>query len=376
MNQLMDASVLFEQAYPSLVSLVATRIRLEGRSHPEFRLEAAGTEVLEYATWFGRLLRIVYRHGLTVALREELLWYAGVFTTHGWGPNGLSLLLTSWIVGIQGLIKPPECNLLAGPLQELADELPRLVEHAARSAFAAAEGIDREFFQALLEGDADQAWQRLLTTHPGAPSDRLVAEVILPTLFAIGTRWEHHRLEIFAEHLASQALQRILVRLSIGLEGTGAPRPARGRPDSGPGMEGVAQRPPPPDPRRALIACPPGDSHDLVPLALSVFLEARGWQVRNLGGGLPAGQIAAAVRAVRPHAVFLTLPMLLLLDDLLAVLGTLHRDHPGLPLVVGGRGARSARDVLERAGARVATDFAHGHRLAEAGVDAPPPADA
>lgn len=107
-----------------------------------------------------------------------------------------------------------------------------------------------------------------------------------------------------------------------------------------------------------------------------MFLEARGWQVSNLGGGLPAAQIAAAVRAVRPHAVFLTLPMLLLLDDLLAVLGTLRRDHPGLPLVVGGRGARSARDVLERAGARVATDFADGHRLAEAADATPPAADA
>ncbi|NLI76043.1 MAG: hypothetical protein GX442_06315, partial [Candidatus Riflebacteria bacterium] len=160
MNPLVAASVLFEQAYPSLVSLVATRIRLEGQSHQESRREASRPEVLEYATWFGRLLRIVYRHGLTTALREELLWYIGVFTTHGWGPNGVSLLLTSWIVAIQGLIKPPECNLLAGPLQNLADELPRLVEHAAGAALAPTEGIDREFFQALLEGDADRAWQR------------------------------------------------------------------------------------------------------------------------------------------------------------------------------------------------------------------------
>ncbi len=340
----------FEQAFPSLLSLVARRIRVEAASHGEFHLDRSAAEVLEYATLFGRLLRIIYRHGLLAALRNELPWYVEVFQAHGWGQNGVSLLLTSWIVAIQGLIKPPECNLLAAPLQELADDLPRRVAPAATtSATAPTAEPDQEFLDAVLAGDADRAWQRLHIVSPGAPADRLVVDRILPALSTIGMQWERHRLEIFAEHLATQAIQRILDRLAVGL-----PR-----------------APSPSGSRVALLACPPGDSHTLIPLALSVFLAAQGWQTRNLGGGLPAGQIAAAAQALRPQAVFLTMPLLLQLDAVLEVVGLLRHLQPAPSIVVGGPGSRPAREVLERAGALVATHFAHGHDLAIAALASP-----
>jgi methanogenic corrinoid protein MtbC1 len=113
-----------------------------------------------------------------------------------------------------------------------------------------------------------------------------------------------------------------------------------------------------------LAGCAPGDEHELIPLALSAFLEAKGWNVRNFGSSLPADQIIAAVLALKPSALFLTFTMLCFLDDLLKVIDGLRRDCSECRIVIGGRGASLARPVLESRGVLVADDFASGHRLA------------
>ncbi len=64
--------------------------------------DTAGIHLLDTARHFGRLLRVIYRHRLLDALGEELRWYVNPFTAHGWGHDALSLVLDSWIVGIQG----------------------------------------------------------------------------------------------------------------------------------------------------------------------------------------------------------------------------------------------------------------------------------
>ena len=68
----------------------------------------------------------VYRYDLAQALAQEAVWYASALAVRGPGKDAFSLLLESWIIAVQGIIKPPECNLLAEPIRELQTNLPIL----------------------------------------------------------------------------------------------------------------------------------------------------------------------------------------------------------------------------------------------------------
>lgn len=97
---------------------------------------------------------------------------------------------------------------------------------------------------------------------------------------------------------------------------------------------------------KALVSCAPGDEHHVVTLALSVYLEVRGWQVRNLGRSLPGEEIAAAAMALRPEVVFLSLTMLSRLEEAMAMVHLLNFLEPRPVMVLGGRGAGAARHLL------------------------------
>jgi methanogenic corrinoid protein MtbC1 len=115
----------------------------------------------------------------------------------------------------------------------------------------------------------------------------------------------------------------------------------------------------------ALVSCAPGDEHELIPLALSSYLECRHWTVKNLGVGLPPDQLARAVAVLEPAVLFLTVTMLSRLDDALDAIESVQRESGRCRIIAGGRGAVLARAVLEDRKVLVALDFADGLRLAE-----------
>jgi len=336
------ALALFETEYPSLWAIVEKRIQLEWSSHRDKNLEKGGFHLIDYAVHFGRLIRVIYRYQLIGALRKEFLWYVNLFKDYGWGQDALSLILDSWIIAIQGLIKQPECNELAEPLQSLKIDLPDLFAAAGVSYGSSPHAFASLLVEPLINGDIQEAQKLILSTWPSISSpDRLIVEILLPVIREIGNLWERHQIEIYQEHLATQALKVILLRLP-------------------------ALKPPSLSPKRykALVTCTPGDEHDLVPWALSSYLETKGWAVQNLGGSLPVDQIIAAARALRPDVLFITLTMLILLEDFLKVLDGLHENFPSCRVIVGGRGTISAQALLESQGAIVAKDFEQGHQMA------------
>ena len=56
----------------------------------------------------------------------------------------------------------------------------------------------------------------------------------------------------------------------------------------------------------AVLACPPGERHDIPLLCLGLLLGRRGWRVRFLGADTPAPDLAAACRDLRPEALVLS----------------------------------------------------------------------
>jgi methanogenic corrinoid protein MtbC1 len=91
--------------------------------------------------------------------------------------------------------------------------------------------------------------------------EEALLEVLTPVLDAIGERWEEGELSVAQEHLASSVVRAHLERLLA---------------DVGGGVRGTA-----------VLACAPGERHELGLLMFGVLLGADGWQVAYLGPDTP-----------------------------------------------------------------------------------------
>ena len=100
--------------------------------------------------------------------------------------------------------------------------------------------------------------------------DAFVRDLILPTLAVIGRGWQEGNLDISQEHFASNIIRGRL--LSLGrLWGRG----------SGP---------------VALLACAPGEQHDISLLAFGLILRSHGWRILFLGANTPLSTLHQTAR--------------------------------------------------------------------------------
>lgn len=112
-----------------------------------------------------------------------------------------------------------------------------------------------------------------------ATLDLLLSEVVLPYLRELGDRWERGEASIAQEHFASGVLRGRLLGLARGW---------------GLGVGPVA-----------VLACLPGEQHDLGLIAFGLALRARGWRIVYLGPDSPIETIEETSRLLQPNLVVL-----------------------------------------------------------------------
>lgn len=107
--------------------------------------------------------------------------------------------------------------------------------------------------------------------------DSLLRDVIVPYLHELGERWERGEVSIAQEHFASTVLRGRLLGLARGW---------------GRGIGPIA-----------VLACAPGEQHDLGLIAFGLALRARGWRIVYLGTDTPITSVADAARSSITAAV-------------------------------------------------------------------------
>jgi len=105
----------------------------------------------------------------------------------------------------------------------------------------------------------------------------VLGSVILPYLRDLGDRWERGEASVVQEHFASNLLRGRLLALARGWERGAGPA--------------------------ALLACAPGEQHDLPLIMFGLALRAQGWRVIFLGADTPLASIAEAAAELRPALV-------------------------------------------------------------------------
>lgn len=140
-----------------------------------------------------------------------------------------------------------------------------------------------------LVDDLDGALLAFEETHAQSTLDRLFSTVVLetalvsgvlPELRSIGDRWAAGTVTVAQEHFASTVIRTRLLGLARGWgEGKGP---------------------------RAVLACVPGESHDIGLVCFGLVLRRRGWRIVYLGQDTPIETLDATIRR-HPSAVVVTL---------------------------------------------------------------------
>jgi len=172
-------------------------------------------------------------------------------------------------------------NIAAGLSAAEAARLATLSEdssgHERAASFAEIETALAQGLEALDEPMAQSALDELFRAFalPFA-----LSQVILPFLHRLGERWAAAEVSVAQEHFASNVIGGRLRALTRGW-GNGV----------GP---------------RAILACPPGERHELGLLCFGLALREHGWRITYLGAETPLREITDALGEAVPSIVVLS----------------------------------------------------------------------
>ncbi|HEU0193981.1 MAG TPA: MerR family transcriptional regulator, partial [Gaiellales bacterium] len=140
-----------------------------------------------------------------------------------------------------------------------ADELRRVL----------ADALDR-----FDEAAANRAFDRALGT---LSLDTLLQEVVLDYLADLGERWSAGLASVAQEHFASNVIRGRLLGLARDWGQGGGPL--------------------------ALLACPPGELHDLGLICFGLALRAQGWRIAFLGADTPIDTLKHTADRLHPDLI-------------------------------------------------------------------------
>lgn len=140
--------------------------------------------------------------------------------------------------------------------------------------------------------------------------ETVLRQLILPALREIGEEWERGTLEVGQEHFATNLVRERLLALARQWGRGGGPL--------------------------AILACAPGERHDIGLIAFGLVLRARGWRILFLGADMPIATLGKTVSTTSPQLVVVASMDSGLLEAESRKLRQLGRSAP---LVLSGAGA-------------------------------------
>jgi DNA-binding transcriptional MerR regulator len=193
--------------------------------------------------------------------------------------------------------------------------------HPAAPAPGELPGALRQALDAFDEPAAQAALDRLMSDL-SLPA--VLRDVVLPYLTELGERWESGTASIAQEHFASNLIRGRLAGLARGWGNGHGPR--------------------------AVLACPPGELHDLALMVFGIMLNRNGWRIDYLGMNTPVEDLTRTVDARHPDLVILAATLPQNLEPHATQLTALAQHAP---LALAGAGATP--QIAAAVGARLLT---------------------
>lgn len=165
------------------------------------------------------------------------------------------------------------------------------------------------------------------------PFDEALHGILLPLQERVGQLWHEGQLSIAVEHyVTSQIQQKIFSAMNqLPVAEFGA---------------------------TVVVACPPGEEHDVAALAVAYQCRVCGCRVYYLGANVPIAALVKLCKDVKPDLTILSFPVARSEGKVTELIQTLLDDvSPFTDLAVGGHGAVALRDQFLTSHIQVLEDF-------------------
>ncbi|MDO9119403.1 MAG: cobalamin B12-binding domain-containing protein [Nitrospira sp.] len=192
----------------------------------------------------------------------------------------------------------------------------------------------RELLSTLDPFDRVTFEKRLNGAVAVVPFEEALHGILLPLQEQVGRLWHDGHVNIAIEHYVTKQIQQKIFSAMNQLPVTefGA---------------------------KVVVACPPGEEHDIAALAVAYRCRVRGCRVYYLGANVPIASLANLCRTVKPDLTLISFPLALSDANAAELVDNLTREvAPTSRVAVGGNGALDMRDLFEKAHIEIVESFA------------------
>jgi methanogenic corrinoid protein MtbC1 len=180
-----------------------------------------------------------------------------------------------------------------------------------------AESAYHDYLQSLLAGrraDCNDLVRRLLDSGTGVRE--MYRDLFQRSMYRVGELWEHNRITVATEHLATsitEGLLNLVYPMVFATERVG---------------------------KTAIVSCAANEFHQVGGKMVADILELNGWDAHFLGANMPAEDMSACIQDTRPDLVALSLSVFSNMNNLIHAIEVVRTDFSGLPILVGGQAFR------------------------------------
>lgn len=191
----------------------------------------------------------------------------------------------------------------------------------------------RELLSTLNPLDRVTFEKRLNGAVAVVPFDEALHGILLPLQEQVGQLWHDGHVSIAVEHYVTSQIQQKIFSAMNQL----------------PVAEfGVT----------VVVACPPGEEHDIAALAVAYQCRVRGCRVYYLGANVPIAALVKLCSDMKPDLAILSLPIVRSEDKVTELIQALVHDvSPFTDLAVGGHGALALRELFRTSHVQILEDF-------------------
>lgn len=180
------------------------------------------------------------------------------------------------------------------------------------------------FYNALVDGDKEKCIslvQSLL--DDGVDLKDIYVQLFQESLYRIGKLWDHNKMSIPEEHMATQIVELLISRFA---------------PIGDPKSE-----------KKVVITCIDKEFHEIGAKMVSHVFELEGWKTYYLGASVPTKEIIKFVKQIDPEIIALSWSLYLNLGRFLEVVDHLTKFFPTKKILVGGQAlAENSDNILKK----------------------------
>ena len=177
------------------------------------------------------------------------------------------------------------------------------------------------FFNSLVDGEKEKCThivQSLL--NDGYDLKDIYNELFKKSLYRIGKLWDHDKMSIPEEHMATQIVESLISRFApVGNSNSD---------------------------RKVVVTCIDKEFHEIGAKMVSNVFELEGWNSYYLGASVPSKEILKFVKQIDPEVIALSWSLYLNLGRFLDVVDHLTRFFPTKKIIVGGQALAENSDKV------------------------------